>query len=42
MSLPTDEVLADVADPNLAPDEAAAEEAQDQAGPLAEEVELEE
>ena len=42
MSLPTDEVLAEVADPNLAPDEAAAEEAQDQAGPLAEEVELEE
>jgi DNA-directed RNA polymerase subunit beta len=42
LSLPTDEVLAEVPDPNLAPDEAAAEEAQDQAGPLAEEVELEE
>jgi DNA-directed RNA polymerase subunit beta len=42
MALPNDEALVDVADPNLAPDEAAAEEAQDQAGPLAEEVELEE
>ncbi|HEU6444928.1 MAG TPA: DNA-directed RNA polymerase subunit beta [Gaiellaceae bacterium] len=42
LALPADEVLVDVADPNLAPDEAAAEEAQDQAGPLAEEVELEE
>ncbi|HET6643465.1 MAG TPA: DNA-directed RNA polymerase subunit beta, partial [Gaiellaceae bacterium] len=42
MALPNDEQLIDVADPNLAPDEEAAEEAQDQAGPLAEEVELEE
>ena len=42
LSLPADETLVDVADPNLAPDEEAAEEAQDQAGPLAEEVELEE
>jgi DNA-directed RNA polymerase subunit beta len=42
MSLPADETLVDVADPNLAPAEEAAEEAQDQAGPLAEEVELEE
>jgi DNA-directed RNA polymerase subunit beta len=42
MALPNDETLVDVADPELAPDEEAAEEAQDQAGPLAEEVELEE
>jgi DNA-directed RNA polymerase subunit beta len=42
LALPNDEQLIDVADPNLAPDEEAAEEAQDQAGPLAEEVELEE
>jgi DNA-directed RNA polymerase subunit beta len=42
MALPNDEQLIDVADPNLAPAEEAAEEAQDQAGPLAEEVELEE
>ncbi len=42
LRLPADETLVDVADPNLAPDEEAAEEAQDQAGPLAEEVELEE
>jgi DNA-directed RNA polymerase subunit beta len=42
LALPNDEQLVDVADPNLAPDEEAAEEAQDQAGPLAEEVELEE
>ncbi len=42
MRLPADETLVDVADPNLAPAEEAAEEAQDQAGPLAEEVELEE
>jgi DNA-directed RNA polymerase subunit beta len=42
MALPNDEQLIDVPDPNLAPDEEAAEEAQDQAGPLAEEVELEE
>jgi DNA-directed RNA polymerase subunit beta len=42
LALPTDEALIDVADPALAPGEEAAEEAQDQAGPLAEEVELEE
>jgi DNA-directed RNA polymerase subunit beta len=42
MALPNDEQLIDVADPNLGPAEEAAEEAQDQAGPLAEEVELEE
>jgi DNA-directed RNA polymerase subunit beta len=42
LRLPADETLVDVADPNLAPAEEAAEEAQDQAGPLAEEVELEE
>jgi DNA-directed RNA polymerase subunit beta len=42
LALPNDEALVDVADPALAPDEEAAEEAQDQAGPLAEEVELEE
>jgi DNA-directed RNA polymerase subunit beta len=42
LALPTDESLVDLADPNLSPDEEAAEEAQDQAGPLAEEVELEE
>ena len=42
LALPNDEQLIDVADPNLRPDEEAAEEAQDQAGPLAEEVELEE
>jgi DNA-directed RNA polymerase subunit beta len=42
LRLPADEALVDVADPNLAPAEEAAEEAQDQAGPLAEEVELEE
>jgi DNA-directed RNA polymerase subunit beta len=42
MALPNDEVLADVADPELAPAEAAEEEAEEQAGPLAEEVELEE
>jgi DNA-directed RNA polymerase subunit beta len=42
MALPNDEVLADVSDPELAPDEAAGEEAEEQAGPLAEEVELEE
>jgi DNA-directed RNA polymerase subunit beta len=42
MALPNDEALADVADPELAPAEAAEEEAEEQAGPLAEEVELEE
>ncbi|HLM92395.1 MAG TPA: DNA-directed RNA polymerase subunit beta [Gaiellaceae bacterium] len=42
LALPNDEALVDVADPALAPGEEAAEEAQDQAGPLAEEVELEE
>jgi DNA-directed RNA polymerase subunit beta len=42
MALPNDEALADVADPELAPTEAAEEEAEEQAGPLAEEVELEE
>jgi len=42
LALPADETLADVADPNLAPAEAAEEEAEEQAGPLAEEVELEE
>ncbi|HET9322431.1 MAG TPA: DNA-directed RNA polymerase subunit beta, partial [Gaiellaceae bacterium] len=42
LSLPADESLADVADPNLAPGEVAVEEAEEQAGPLAEEVELEE
>jgi DNA-directed RNA polymerase subunit beta len=42
LALPNDEVLADVADPELAPAEAAEEEAEEQAGPLAEEVELEE
>ena len=42
LALPTDESLADTPDPNLSPGEEAAEEAQDQAGPLAEEVELEE
>jgi DNA-directed RNA polymerase subunit beta len=41
-ALPADETLAEVADPNLAPTEAAEEEAEEQAGPLAEEVELEE
>jgi DNA-directed RNA polymerase subunit beta len=40
--LPADERLSDVADPELAPDEVAEEEAEEQAGPLAEEVELEE
>jgi DNA-directed RNA polymerase subunit beta len=42
LALPNDEALIDVPDPELAPEEEAAEEAQDQAGPLAEEVELEE
>jgi DNA-directed RNA polymerase subunit beta len=42
LKLPADETLAEVADPNLAPAEAAEEEAEEQAGPLAEEVELEE
>jgi DNA-directed RNA polymerase subunit beta len=42
LAVPADEQLADVADPNLAPGEAAEEEAEEQAGPLAEEVELEE
>ncbi|HEU4943164.1 MAG TPA: DNA-directed RNA polymerase subunit beta, partial [Gaiellaceae bacterium] len=42
MALPADETLVDVADPSLAPAEAAEEEAEEQAGPLAEEVELEE
>jgi DNA-directed RNA polymerase subunit beta len=42
LALPTDESLVDLADPNLSPEEEAGEEAQDQAGPLAEEVELEE
>jgi DNA-directed RNA polymerase subunit beta len=42
MALPNDEALADVADPELAPEEVAEEEAEEQAGPLAEEVELEE
>jgi DNA-directed RNA polymerase subunit beta len=42
MALPNDEALADVADPELAPQEVAEEEAEEQAGPLAEEVELEE
>ncbi len=42
MALPNDEALVDVADPELAPAEAAEEEAEEQAGPLAEEVELEE
>jgi DNA-directed RNA polymerase subunit beta len=42
LALPNDEALVDVADPNLSSAEVAAEEAQDQAGPLAEEVELEE
>jgi DNA-directed RNA polymerase subunit beta len=42
LALPADETLTDVADPNLAPAEAAEEEAEEQAGPLAEEVELEE
>ena len=42
LALPADETLVDVADPNLAPAEAAEEEAEEQAGPLAEEVELEE
>jgi DNA-directed RNA polymerase subunit beta len=42
LALPNDETLVDVADPELAPAEAAGEEAEEQAGPLAEEVELEE
>ncbi|HKF14869.1 MAG TPA: hypothetical protein VKB13_06555, partial [Gaiellaceae bacterium] len=42
LALPNDEALVDVADPELAPTEAAEEEAEEQAGPLAEEVELEE
>ncbi len=42
LALPTDEVLSDVADPALSAADASAEEAQEQAGPLAEEVELEE
>jgi len=42
LALPADEALADVADAKLAPAEAAVEEAEEQAGPLAEEVELEE
>ena len=42
LAVPTDEALVDVADPKLAPAEAAVEEAEEQAGPLAEEVELEE
>jgi len=42
LALPNDEVLADISDPGLAPEEAAGEEAEEQAGPLAEEVELEE
>ncbi len=42
LALPNDESLADVADPNQSPQEVAEEEAEEQAGPLAEEVELEE
>jgi DNA-directed RNA polymerase subunit beta len=42
LALPNDEVLADISDPELAPEEEAEEEAEEQAGPLAEEVELEE
>ncbi|HET8651217.1 MAG TPA: DNA-directed RNA polymerase subunit beta [Gaiellaceae bacterium] len=42
MVLPADETLVDVADPNLGAADAAVEEAEEQAGPLAEEVELEE
>ncbi len=42
LALPNDEALADVSDPELAPEEEAEEEAEEQAGPLAEEVELEE
>jgi DNA-directed RNA polymerase subunit beta len=42
LALPNDEALSDIADPELAPEEAAGEEAEEQAGPLAEEVELEE
>jgi DNA-directed RNA polymerase subunit beta len=42
LALPTDESLVDLADPNQSPQEVAEEEAEEQAGPLAEEVELEE
>jgi DNA-directed RNA polymerase subunit beta len=42
LALPADEALIDVADPGLPPEVAAVEEAEEQAGPLAEEVELEE
>jgi DNA-directed RNA polymerase subunit beta len=42
LALPNDESLIDVADPNHSPQEVAEEEAEEQAGPLAEEVELEE
>jgi DNA-directed RNA polymerase subunit beta len=42
LALPNDESLIDVADPNQSPQEVAEEEAEEQAGPLAEEVELEE
>jgi DNA-directed RNA polymerase subunit beta len=42
LALPNDEALSDISDPELAPEEAAGEEAEEQAGPLAEEVELEE
>ncbi len=42
LGLPADETLTDVVDSKLAPAEAAVEEAEEQAGPLAEEVELEE
>jgi DNA-directed RNA polymerase subunit beta len=42
LALPNDESLVDVADPNQSPQEVAEEEADEQAGPLAEEVELEE
>jgi len=42
LALPNDEALSDISDPELAPGEAAGEEAEEQAGPLAEEVELEE
>jgi DNA-directed RNA polymerase subunit beta len=42
LALPVDEALVEQGDVELSPDEAAGEEAEEQAGPLAEEVELEE
>jgi len=40
--VPTDEVLGDLADVEVAPEEAATEEAEEQAGPLTEPADVEE